>query len=157
MLSYVENYIIRLIKANSCKCQNHKFKISDVVMIKSMQDELINDVKDGKIKIQCYYDNHNIGHITYKQNIGQIGLIIVDDAYRRHGLGRHLLVQAIKDIKKTGYKEVWAVTNLDHSFWSNISFQNSSNNEPKKFIWREPVHNSVTSPGYYMDLSNLRL
>ena len=91
-----------------------------------------------------------ICYIQYGPRSGQIGLIRVHNhlLYRR-GLGMQMLLNAINDIihhKKA--TEIWAFTNKDHPFWSNIF--------SGMFAYREPAHPSITGPGVFVSLKKLK-
>lgn len=93
------------------------------------------------------YDNvkyNGIGYIQYRKNVGQVGLIRLDDEFRGRTLGKQMLDKAIAEMRESGATEVWAVTSKNHPFWSNVYNQS--------FTWRNPAHSSVTGHGYYMKL-----
>ena len=58
-----------------------------------------------------------------------------------------MLLAALGDIKAYGKAEtVWAVTTLNHPFWSNVW--------NKAFQLKDPAHSSVTACGYSMPLNH---
>lgn len=119
--------------------------INDFKERKIVTNDTWNKIDNGSIKLK-YYDEFNIeiGYITYKLHVGQIGIFVFDKKYRNRGLGKQILLKVIKDMKSNQVKEVWTVTRDDHPFWSNV-FNNS-------FIKRDSVHMSVSGSGYFMKI-----
>ena len=50
------------------------------------------------------------------------------------------------DLQKNNCNECWVVSTKYNNFWSNVF--------NKSFKYREPVHDSVTGGGYFIDLKN---
>jgi len=100
-----------------------------------------NNVINGEI-IKYYLKNKDddinnyIGYINYRINTGQIGLIRVDERYRKLGIGKQMLTEAIEDLKNHNIKSVWGVTSENHYFWSNVY--------SKSFQYKNKLHKSVS-------------
>ena len=110
------------------------------------------DVVGGNVR-HIFYDAtsqtakvRQVGYIDFRLETGQIGLFRIEEEYQNKGLGKQMLLGAIEDIKSHGKaKTVWAVTSLDHPFWSNVW--------NKAFQLKDPAHSSVTEYGYSMPLN----
>jgi len=103
--------------------------------------------KPGGIMLE-YYNKKDvkIGYIRYYITTGQVGLFFIDKDYQNRGLGKQILTKAIEELKLNNCEEVWAVTTLDHSFWTNVY--------NKSFEYRNPAHPSVGGDGYFMKTSS---
>jgi GNAT superfamily N-acetyltransferase len=94
------------------------------------------------VNYNVFYQDKNIGYIQFRPANGQIGLIYVDEHYRRRGIGREMLKIAHSQVK-TEY--LWAVTIKDHYFWSNIP----------GMVWcPDSPHKSVLGHGYKVKTDN---
>lgn len=110
----------------------------------TINDDDWNKIPNGEI-VRRYYDNENkeIGMISYRHIVGQIGLFFIwDDKYRNRGLGKQILNRAINDMRNNKTTSVWAITSENHTFWSNVF--------NKSFQWKKRPHSSVTGSGYLM-------
>ena len=102
--------------------------------------------KPGGIMLEYYDKNKKIGYIRYYITTGQIGLFFIDDDYQNRGIGKQILSKVIKELKTNNCKEVWVVTTINHSFWSNVY--------NKSFVYRDPAHPTVGGTGYFMKLGH---
>jgi GNAT superfamily N-acetyltransferase len=106
----------------------------------------------GKDKIYLIYDDKinnidkHIGYITLVPNTGQIGLFFLDEDYRGYTIGKQLLDNIVVESKKNGNDTIFAVTKQDHPFWKNITGG----------IWRSPVGEGVTCPGYSYNMKDYK-
>ena len=95
-----------------------------------------------KISLTLPLLEKEVAYITYKPDRGQIGTIYVKPIIRGQGIGTLLVETANLDIYNAGNSYFWAVTNITHPFWKNNVFGGN------RMIWKDPVHNSVSSGGY---------
>ena len=97
------------------------------------------------------YDNQNndvkAGYISYVAKTGQIALFFINSDYRNRGLGKQVLLFALNDMKTFTPSHIWAITYINHPFWSNVF--------DKSFQWyhKDQLHPSVSSPGYKMKIT----
>ncbi len=85
----------------------------------------------------------SIIYVKCKPNIGQIGILDVMVEYRRQGLGKETikyLGQKWKSEHKL--KTIWVSCSKDHYYWSKLH----------KFHYKQNIHASVNSDGYYKTL-----
>ena len=102
--------------------------------------------KPGGIMLEYYDKDVRIGYIRYYITTGQIGLFFIGDDYQNRGIGKQILSKVIKELKTNNCKEVWVVTTINHSFWSNVY--------NKSFVYRDPAHPTVGGTGYFMKLGH---
>jgi GNAT superfamily N-acetyltransferase len=122
--------------------------LSNFTQIKVIKDDNANNIPNGHIRID-YYDklnnNKHAGYITYRV-IGQVGLFYLDKSYQNRGLGKQILLETIKDMKRYNTAEIWAVTSQDHPFWSNVF------NKSFQFYDEKKLHPTVIGYGYKMKI-----
>lgn len=125
---------------------NCSLNISYFTEKKSLHYDYHNKIENGETLLQYFDDDTkcNIGHIKYRHHNGQICLFALDKPYRNQGLGRQILDKVISDVSKKDVKEIWVVASAGHYFWSNVY--------NKRFIYRNPPHNSVIGDGYVMKI-----
>lgn len=100
---------------------------------------------------ECEYilDNKKLGQIGYRHHTGQITDIFVEPKYRRNGLGKVMLSDAITDMETHGISKIFAITVKDHGFWSGVVINGS------KLTWSQhpdPNPNGCTGRGYYCNI-----
>jgi len=100
--------------------------------------------KPGTKIIDIYSEEKSIGLVQYNNKTGEIGILLIHESFRNMGLGKFILKNIIDEMKLHGIKEVWAVSNKKHDFWSNV------NN--KSFSFRSPAHHTTIHNGFYMKL-----
>lgn len=100
--------------------------------------------KQGTKIIDIYSEEKNIGLVQYNNKTGEIGMLIIHETFRNMGLGKFILKNIIEEMKQNQNKEVWAISNKKHDFWSNV------NN--KSFTYKFPVHSTTIHGGFYMKL-----
>ena len=91
--------------------------------IKKISYDRINKINNGYVQI-AFYDKKNwynyAGYITYMVKTGQIGLFELTPEYRNRGLGKQIIHDVAKDMKKQNTKDIWIETIDNNSFWSKI-------------------------------------
>ena len=96
------------------------------------------------------YDNQNndvkAGYISYIAKTGQIALFFISSDYRNRGLGKQVLLFALNDMKTFTPSHIWAITYINHPFWSNVF------NKSFKYYEMKQLHPSVTGSGYKMQI-----
>jgi GNAT superfamily N-acetyltransferase len=101
--------------------------------------------KPGGILLKYYNDTEQeVGYIRYYITTGQIGLFFIDKKYQNCGIGKQILSKVMEELKDNDCEECWAVTTMDHPFWSNVF--------DKSFKYKYPVHKTVTGQGYVIKL-----
>jgi GNAT superfamily N-acetyltransferase len=123
--------------------------LKDFKQIKVMKDDYWNKIPDSDFRIDFYDKLNNeqfAGYISYRAGVGQVGLFVLEQDYRNHGLGKQILTQTIEHMKEFNTTDILAITIEDHTFWSNVY--------NKSFKWYEmkQVHPSVTGSGYKMKI-----
>ena len=131
------NLLIDMDNFKEIKIDTSKFTQSDKYFINN---------KPGGIVLEYYQQDKCIGYIKYYLNTGQIGLFFIQKEYRDRGLGKQILTKVLMDLQKNNCNECWVVTTNGNNFWSNVF--------NKSFTYRDPVHNTVTGSGYFIDLKN---
>lgn len=122
-----------------------KIQISSLRQVVKVIDDTYNKVPNGETNIDFFDGDKNVGHLSLRQHNGQIGIIVLDNSYRRRGIGTQILDMSRDIILKYGNADtMWAVTTKDHKYWSNVP----------GMVWKEPAHESVTGPGYSVDINN---
>jgi GNAT superfamily N-acetyltransferase len=68
--------------------------------------------------------NQEIGFIEYTPHTGKIHLFyITHKTYQSRGLGPQILTTVLDDMKQSGTKKAWLVTNIHpHPFWEKNNF-----------------------------------
>jgi GNAT superfamily N-acetyltransferase len=76
----------------------------------------------------------------------KLDYFFINKEYQNRGLGKQILTQVIEDMKAHNVTEIWAVSTINHPFWSNVY--------NKSFSWYESkqLHLSVTGFGYKMKI-----
>jgi len=118
--------------------------ISKVSGVYRYLDENDYRYKPGTKIIDIYSEEKNIGLVQYNNLTGEIGMLLIHETFRNMGLGKFILKNIIDEMKVHEIKEVWAISNKKHNFWSNV------NN--KSFSFRSPVHSTTKHGGFYMRL-----
>ena len=118
--------------------------ISKVSGVYRYSDENDYRYKPGTKIIDIYSEEKNIGLVQYNNLTGEIGMLLIHETFRNMGLGKFILKNIIDEMKVHEIKEVWAISNKKHNFWSNV------NN--KSFLFRSPVHSTTKHGGFYMRL-----
>ena len=136
--------ILNMLRALRQPSKLVKLHLSDFKKRKNISDDTWNHIKDGEVEINFLDGENQIGQISYRPQVGQIGNLVLNEKYRDRGLGKQILSEAIKDIKTYGTMEVWAVTRENHPFWDNVW--------NKSFQPRKPAHCTVTGSGYYLKI-----
>ena len=146
---YNNNY-----KANSVTKKNlylfPRLKSLNYIIV-SVKDNMFTEDKYITDNINLNYDNQNndvkAGYISYVAKTGQIALFFINSDYRNRGLGKQVLLFALNDMKTFTPSHIWAITYINHPFWSNVF--------DKSFQWyhKDQLHPSVSSPGYKMKIT----
>ena len=93
-----------------------------------------NNVENGQVRYDAYNNNTFLGYVDFRKSTGQIGIIDVEEKYRRCGIATFLLTNVEKELSG----DIFAICSKDHYFWS----------KQKGYMWHERPHNSVTGSGY---------
>jgi GNAT superfamily N-acetyltransferase len=108
-------------------------------------DGIFTPNKPGGVMLKYYNtEEDEVGYIRYYITTGQIGLFFINKKYQNRGIGKQILLRVIEELKVNNCEECWAVTTMDHPFWSNVF--------DKSFTYNYPAHKSVTGQGYVIKL-----
>jgi ribosomal protein S18 acetylase RimI-like enzyme len=91
--------------------------------IKKISDDRINNIPNGYITIN-FYDKKKwynyAGYITYMVKTGEIGLFELVPEYRNRGLGKQIIYDVAKHMKKHNTSHIWIETVGEDPFYSHI-------------------------------------
>lgn len=120
------------------RSRRSKLYLNQFKEIRTITDDKHNRVKNGQVTISYNDDDEKeIAMINYRPNVGQIGKLFVFDENNRHrGLGKQMVMNAAREMRNNGTKEIWGVSTRDFS---------------TVFTPRDPAHPSVDGPGYFMN------
>lgn len=100
-----------------------QLSLQNFKQIKKISNDRINNIKNGYITIN-FYDKKNwytyAGYITYMVKTGEIGLFELIPEYRDKGLGKQIINDVAKHMKKHNTSHIWIETFEEDSFWSHI-------------------------------------
>jgi hypothetical protein len=126
-------------------------------LIKTITKDTWNHIQNGNIKLECFEKVPNlnktipVGYIDYRLYSGQINSFYIHNAYQMNGIGTDLLLYTIEDLRKINTPEIFAISTLNHPFWSNVL--------DRSFTYRTRQHLNKTSPlvqvmdnNYYLKL-----
>ena len=117
-----------------------KYTINDldkkIIVVDSLYKCVSNSLPAG-YNYKYYYNGEFVGILNFRSN-GQIGLIMLNREFQGWGIGADMLLET-NIIKKD---KLWCVTSKGHPFWSSR----------KNAVWKDPIHDSVTSGGYEFEL-----
>lgn len=105
----------------------------------AITDDIVNNIRNGEMQYQAYFDYEQLGNMIVRLHSGQIMMLYVDPVFERSSLGLGMIKMARKDcINFNGIHELWVVSGKQSKFWESIPGAR----------WYDHVHRSVDSSGY---------
>ena len=140
---------------NSSALVLRKAKIDDVKQIHAM---LLASAAEGKLLARSLNQLYNhlrdfsvldpggskpvVGCVALSitwSDIAEVRSLLVDEAYRGHGLGRKLVDSCLKDAKELGLKSVFTLT-YQVDFFVKLGFREVSKDRMPQKIWADCIH-----------------
>ena len=122
----------------------NRIKVShnELSIMRNYEYDSWNKIENGQVKLNTYYKNERIAFVSFRSFTGQIGLIDVDEKYRRQGIAISMLKLVEKDMMQNSVNKIWAICSFGHYFWS----------VQTGYTFEDRPHNSVTGSGYSKQL-----
>lgn len=113
-------------------------ELSSLKEIKIFSYDIFTDKENGIVTREYFDGSENqICMIDYSIFSGQINFLFVfDKKMLRKGLGKHMLLKAIGDMKQNKLKNIWAITSKNHYFWENVCVYN----KPFSYVEKSGVY-----------------
>jgi len=90
-----------------------KLNLYEFTQIKKITDDTYNKIPNSDVHIDFYDNNYKIGYISYRLDVGQIGIFYIEELYRGRGLGTQIFEQTMKEMKENNIKYIWGFTSKD--------------------------------------------
>ncbi len=95
-------------------CKTNKMKINELK--KTRMSIIDKNNKYGSEQIELRYNDNEkeIAIARFKLDTGQVGLIDINEEYRRKGLGKQIIKEIEDELKEKKIKEIWVVCTKNH-------------------------------------------